>query len=92
MSDIVEENEIVEDLSIMMRGKLRANCHKPSWRSGTTFDYLLERLRQEVAELEEEISKENFRPGKVRMECADAANILAMISDLSLRMNDSAKP
>ena len=32
MSTLKEENEIVEDLAIMMRGKLRSNSHKASWR------------------------------------------------------------
>lgn len=83
MSLLDEENEIIDDLAIMMRGKLRANCHKSSWRTLTDSKFLLDRLKEEVRELEEELNRDTQRPGKIRMECADVGNIVAMIADLA---------
>lgn len=83
MSLLDEENEIVDDLAIMMRGKLRANCHKSSWRTTTDLKFLLSRLKEETKELEEELDRDTHRPGKIRMECADIGNIVAMIADLA---------
>lgn len=87
MSTLEEENEIVEDLAIMMRGKLRSNSHKASWREeDVDIWYLVSRLEQETKELVAELRKLEIKettPAKVRMECADVANIAAMISDIS---------
>jgi len=87
MSLVEEENEMVDDLAVMMKGKLRANSHKDSWRGpGTDLWYLVGRMKQEVEELEAEIHKleaGEATPAKVRMECADVANLAAMVSDLS---------
>lgn len=86
MSTVEEEAAIVEDLSIMIRGKLRANAHKASWREyPTDLEYLLKRLKQEVAELEEEIDLRPLRPAKIRLECADVGALAAMIADLALQ-------
>lgn len=78
MNRIEDEQQIVRDLGVMQLGKLRANKHKPNWRThdlGT----LMSMLDAEVAELREAI-----RIGKrahVALECADVANLAAMIAD-----------
>lgn len=96
MSEITEERRIVEDLGVIMMGKLRANGHKTGWvessqANGPDYSMWIRRLKEETAELEEELAKPEIRAGKVRGECADVANIVAMISDLALMFDRSKK-
>lgn len=86
MSCIVEEEYIVDSLGIAMKGKLRVNSFKPSWRSADPED-LLHFLKLEVAELEEAI-KNKAKPAHIRMECADVANMAAMIFDVAAQEDE----
>lgn len=85
----------VREFADRMEAKLRANDHKPDWRQ-QRFSYLLARLGQEVAELEEalravaEASAANRTLAEtfglceaVADEAADVANFAMMIADNS---------
>lgn len=80
MSRIEDEQRIVRDLGVMQLGKLRANKHKADWRKSHTDD-LVQLLDAEVAELREALK--TCKRGHVVMECADVANIVAMIADIT---------
>jgi len=83
MSRAAEEQRIVSSFATMMLGKMRANSHKPHWRTLSTDD-LVECLNNELDELLSEIRhvrEGHGRPGKLAMEAADVANILAMLVD-----------
>lgn len=83
MSREPEEKRIVHALEKRMLHKLRVNAHKPHWH-GESIEYLLERLREEVREVEDAIEDE-LSSDAVYDECADVANIAAMIADLAWR-------
>jgi malate synthase len=76
--DEFAENALVVRMAARMRTKLAANRHKRHWRDPEVTDaYLLERLREEVTELEYAIMA-----GEARWpEAADVANIAAMLAD-----------
>lgn len=73
----------MRSLMQVMRRKMRANVHKSRWIDESP-DWLLERLRAEVGELEDAISLGN--PDEVLEECADVANFAMMIADIFARM------
>jgi len=78
MSSIEYEDALVDNIAVMMKGKLRANAHKPSW-VGADPMHLLKFLEAEVAELREALET-GAKPGHVKMECADVGNFAAMIA------------
>jgi hypothetical protein len=94
MSSPCEEERIVDDLAIIQKGKLRLNAHKTHWLRNEgeelpeTLDRFFELLEAEVTELEEAIA---HGPKHIKEECADIANIAAMIADLAAQ-TDSADP
>lgn len=90
MSREPEEKRIVHALEKRMLHKLRTNAHKPHWH-GESIEYLLGRLREEVREVEDAIEDE-APASAVYDECADVANIVAMIADLVARDSRSEAP
>jgi len=84
-----EEKRIVQALEKRMLHKLRVNAHKPHWH-GESIEYLLGRLREEVREVEDAIEEEQSSDA-IYNECADVANIAAMIADLAWRTATRAK-
>lgn len=85
MSTMQEEEEIINSLAVIQMGKLRANAHKPSWWDIGPKS-LLPLLRAEVEELTEALDL-NARPSDIKQECADIANIAAMIAAVADRNN-----
>jgi NTP pyrophosphatase (non-canonical NTP hydrolase) len=74
-----EERTLVHKLEKRMLHKLRKNQHKSHWREEPV-DWLLMRLKEEVAELEQAVMCE---PGEsIWNEAADVANIAAMVADV----------
>jgi NTP pyrophosphatase (non-canonical NTP hydrolase) len=85
----VEVETVAVDLfAADMRRKLRVNCHKKHW-SELSFESLFQRLKEELAELEQA-----FMSGaawhEVVDECADVGNLAMMIAD-KVRGSDSKK-
>lgn len=78
MSDRRQEGQLVSRFAAWMLVKLRQNAHKVHW-SKQSNEELLELLKGEVAELEAALANEGY--AAVRLECADVANIAAMIAD-----------
>ena len=76
-----EEKRIVEQLSAAMLTKLALNRHKPNW-AGENNDRLLELARDKLSDLA--LALYAGRTDDAMMECADAANYLAMIADNAL--------
>lgn len=70
------DHKVVEDMANHMFEKLRRNCKKAHW-STVTQKWLLDRLKQEVDELEQAL----ISGVDVVGECADVANFAAMIAD-----------
>ena len=65
-----------------MEAQLRANDHKPGWKDEDRGD-LMERLHDEVGELEVElVYRGSRRPGLVLKEAADVANFAMMVADV----------
>lgn len=62
-----------------MSTELANNRHKGGWE-GCTFKYLLNRAKQELAELERAV-KANESPEAVLSEAADVANFCMMIAE-----------
>lgn len=95
MSRAKEEHQIVEHLSAIMLGKLRANSHKPFWGEGDSIDlmktmrFVVGRAREELDELEAVIDAlergERATVSKVGLEAADVANMVAMAADCARR-------
>ena len=81
MSVHIEEKRIVEQLSAVMMTKLAVNRYKPIWTTATP-DYLCKLLHAKLSDLA--LSLYAGRNRDAVMECADAANYLAMIADISL--------
>lgn len=75
--DVQLEEDLVENLAVLMRGKLRANGRKPGWGQADKGD-LLAILEQEMVELRSAIHC--GKPAEVALECADVANMVAMIA------------
>jgi NTP pyrophosphatase (non-canonical NTP hydrolase) len=63
-----------------MECKLQLNDHKPHWRN-LGLDYLMCRLKDEVAELEDAIASGGTRNQRAD-EAADVANFAMMIADI----------
>ncbi len=71
--------EAVGHFADRMEYKLKCNDHKGGWNS-CTMEYLLRRLKEEVAELEKMIDDPQLQGG-VDLECADVANFAMMIAE-----------
>lgn len=69
----------VAQFAASMERKLKANDHKDHWE-GAPMGYLLRRLREEVAELEQAVRSSND-PVKIGGEAADVGNFAMMIAD-----------
>lgn len=86
MSTEADEQRIVHDLSVVMLGKLRANRHKPYWNAdcGPTAEEMFRLAMKEMEELRDALNDPEGlqNPAKIVLECADVANILAMIVDI----------
>lgn len=78
MSRLDDEIRATEHFRGLMLKKLRENHHKAFWR-GSTYDYLMLRLREELVELSLAIMDEG--PENIQLECADVANFAMMIAD-----------
>ena len=70
----------VVTFAIKMESVLRANDHKGGW-TGCAPQWLLMRLKQEVAELEFAMKYHSVESGSAIKECADVANFAMMIAD-----------
>ena len=81
MSVHYEEKRIVEQLSAAMMTKLALNRYKTPWL-GKKPDRLLELAREKLSGLA--LALYGGRNRDAVMECADAANYLAMIADIAL--------
>ena len=81
MSTHTEEKRIVEQLSAAMMTKLALNRHKSTWL-GERPDHLLELARNKLSALN--LALYGGRTKDAVMDCADAANYLAMIVDIAL--------
>lgn len=71
------DHKLVSDFANHMFTKMRQNRHKAHW-STVTNSWLLERLKEEVQELEDAMRGNS---DNVPMEAADVANFAAMIAD-----------
>ena len=67
-----------------MELKLRENDHKGGWKK-CEHSWLLDRLKQEVVELEKALDQVNNQENVIR-EAADVANFALMIADLAGRL------
>ena len=70
------DHKLVNDMANHMFEKLRRNAHKAHWQTVTN-QWLFDRLKQEVAELENALADGI----DIVHECADVANFAAMIAD-----------
>jgi NTP pyrophosphatase (non-canonical NTP hydrolase) len=77
---IADERRIVRRLSKAMLVKLRKNSHKRNWKTESVH-YLFRRAFEEMWELRAELLSFPVDRDKVLYECADVANIVAMIAD-----------
>lgn len=67
--------------AMRQEGKLRLNEHKGGWGECSR-EYLLCRLKEEVAELEKAVRrKKNYKQAEVESEAADVGNLAMMIAD-----------
>jgi NTP pyrophosphatase (non-canonical NTP hydrolase) len=74
-----------------MYKKLVANQEKKHWRT-CSFDWLVQRLYEEMRELEEAMDK-GAPYQEVMDECADVANFAMMIHDkANLKLKEKSKP
>ena len=65
---------------IAMQKELDANDHKDGWE-GWDIEYLLERARQELDELDEAVHDDKPSARRILSEAADVANFCYMIAD-----------
>ncbi len=79
MSRQINEIRIVENLKAAMLTKLRKNSNKAGWWNEDN-DRLFLRALDEMMELRNEL-RNGSRYQDVLLECADVANIMAMIAD-----------
>jgi NTP pyrophosphatase (non-canonical NTP hydrolase) len=79
MPDINYYDEKIKRFNTHMLQKLLDNDYKGTWEK-STYNYLINRLIDEVEELIELIDKKE-RIVKITNECADIANFAMMISD-----------
>jgi hypothetical protein len=102
MASKEEEQRIINKLSIVMLGKIRANGWKEHWRTGIHVQhpalgrvvdpakqkeralFFLDLLQAEVEELRKELARpvHEIKPAHVVQECADVANMAAMLADI----------
>lgn len=75
-----EPRDVVRAFAIEMERQLQANDHKGGWGDEDRH-WLLERLREEVAELTAAIKERT--PSAIVQEAADVANFAMMIADVS---------
>jgi len=73
------DHNLVNDFAGDMFIKLRKNKHKAHW-STVTCKWLLERMKEEVEELEDAMI-EGKSPDEIIAEAADVGNFAAMIAD-----------
>ena len=78
MSTIKQDKKLLDNFFVAMMGKLRVNRHKKVWTT-ESLKYLMERLKEEVKELEDIIKTKHY--SKIALECTDVANYAAMIFD-----------
>lgn len=69
----------VMQFAVKMEEKLSANDHKSGWE-GMSYKMLINRMRQEIKELERAI-KLKLPAKEIQYECADVANFAMMIAD-----------
>lgn len=76
------EKESVEWFEKQMLKKLKANINKRHW-ARTSYDYLFNRMKEEVKELGELLldDKVPYKYRKIISECSDVANYAMMIAD-----------
>jgi len=74
------EFEAIHAFTAVMWRKLIANAHKGGWKNNLA-EELLERLHEEVEELERAIMEDD-NPQNIAKECADVANFCMMIADV----------
>lgn len=70
--------KLLKRLNKIQKVKILVNEHKTHW-SDCPMEHIVELLKREVAELEEAISQ--GRLNDIQLECADVANLAAMIAD-----------
>ena len=79
-STTTPRREVLQFASIM-EDRLAANDHKTHW-DGSSLDWLLERLKDEVEELEAVIAEGDLSMDvEISHEAADVANFAMMIAD-----------
>jgi NTP pyrophosphatase (non-canonical NTP hydrolase) len=78
MSTIKQDIDLVENLSTIILGKLRANRFKEHWRTLSTED-ILRRIDEEVVELKEAVQKGKI--SNICLEASDVAVFCAMLID-----------
>lgn len=76
--DFLYIGPLVQQFSQEMQRKLNANSHKGGWDE-MPYRAMIRRLKQEVAELEEEI-RNGCNPERVILESADVGNFAAFIA------------
>ena len=79
ISEITGIREEVVKFALLMEKKLKENDSKGGW-SKCEYDYLLQRIDEEVVELKHSI-RVNGSDRKIGRECADVANFAMMIAD-----------
>lgn len=77
MSNVKQEEELLDILHKVVEGKLRANRQKPVWDTLTP-KQILARIKEEVNELEEQLNSP-WHPSKIVMEAADVAAFCGMM-------------
>ena len=80
--DYDTDHKLINDMANHMFEKMRKNKHKAHW-STVRVSWLLDRLKEEVAELDRAMYDLNItdRRSEIISECADVANFAAMIAD-----------
>lgn len=80
ISDVGDERELADAMRAAMLRKLERNRGKLHWRDERVTDqYLITRLREELAELEEAVASGSTH--RTWAEAADVANFAAMLAD-----------
>jgi len=80
MKDLKRDLKAVDEFKRQMLRKLGENTDKKHWLK-CSYEYLLDRLKEEVGELEEILLSDGIPHKKVILECADIANFSMMIAD-----------
>lgn len=70
----------VRQFAFAMEGRLRENDHKGGWQE-SDWRYLMARLREEIAELED-AHYHAYPKAEISREAADVANFAMMIADV----------